>query len=77
MAITYGNLLPSWEHDIRKGFEECFRVLEDYGILIFKWNEAQIKLNDILKLADYKPLFGNRRHKTHWVVFMKTERMGK
>ena len=53
--------------------KECFRVLEVNGILVFKWNEEQIKLNEILKLTDIKPLFGNKRAKTHWLVFMKEE----
>lgn len=49
------------------------RVLEANGILVFKWNEEQIKLNEILKLTDVKALFGNKRAKTHWLVFMKEE----
>lgn len=36
-----------------------------------KENEEQIKLKDILKVIEYKPLFGNKRSKTHWLVFMK------
>ena len=47
----YGKLDNSWPQDIKKGFEECFRVLEPFGILIFKWNEEQIKLSEILKLT--------------------------
>ena len=46
-------------------------MLESYGILVFKWNEEQIKLSEILKNIEYKPLFGNRRSKTHWLIFMK------
>ena len=68
MAKKYGHLGNNWKEDIKQGFNECFRVLENYGVLIFKWNEAQIKLNEILKLTDVKPLFGNRRAKTHWLV---------
>lgn len=67
----YGKLNESWPQDIKKGFEECFRVLEPNGILIFKWNEDQIKLGQILKLAPQEPLFGDKRSKTHWLVFMK------
>ena len=47
------------------------RVLKPNGTLIFKWNEQQIKLSEILKAIDYKPLFGNKRSDTHWLVFMK------
>lgn len=71
LCKKYGHLGKNWKEDIKKGFDECFRVLENYGILIFKWNEQQIKLSEILKLTDYKPLFGNNRSKTHWLVFMK------
>lgn len=47
------------------------RVLKPNGTLIFKWNEEQIKLKDVLSTIKYKPLFGNKRAKTHWLVFMK------
>lgn len=67
----YGKLGEEWKSDIKKGFEECFRVLEPYGTLIFKWNEEQIKLSEILKLTNVRPLFGNKRAKTHWLVFIK------
>lgn len=74
MAQKYGKLGENWRDDIKKGFEECFRVLEDYGTLIFKWNEQQIKVSDILKLIKHKPLFGHKSgklQKTHWLCFMK------
>lgn len=67
----YGMLGHNWQEDIKQGFLECFRVLEKNGILVFKWNEEQIKLNEILKLTSQKPLFGNKRAKTHWLVFLK------
>lgn len=73
LAKKYGMLEETWKDDIKKGFNECMRVLDDYGILIFKWNEQQIKLREILDAIDYKPLFGNRRAKTHWLCFMKLE----
>lgn len=72
LAKKYGKLkLDSWREDIKQGFKECMRVLKPNGTLIFKWNEEQIKLNDILATIDFKPLFGNKRSKTHWLVFMK------
>ena len=74
LAKKYGKLSDSWPEDLKQGFNECMRVLEPYGTLIFKWNEDQIKLSEILKNIDYKPLFGNKRpktQKTHWLVFMK------
>lgn len=72
LAKKYGKLDDLWPIDINQGFNECMRVLKQNGTLIFKWNEDQIKLSEILKAIDCKPLFGNRRNKTHWLVFMKT-----
>ena len=72
IAKKYGKLnSETWKNDIEQGFNECMRVLKPNGILIFKWNEEQIKLKDILATIKYKPLFGNKRAKTHWLVFMK------
>lgn len=74
MAKKYGVLNETWQEDIKSGFSECMRVLEPNGILIFKWNETQIKVSEILKLIDYKPLFGHKSGKlsnTHWMCFMK------
>ena len=72
LAKKYGKLNPdTWEEDIKQGFNECMRVLKQNGTLIFKWNEDQIKLKEILSVIEYKPLFGNKRSKTHWLVFMK------
>lgn len=71
LGKKYGILKESWPIDIKQGFDECMRVLKPNGTLIFKWNEDQIRLPEILKVIDYKPLFGNRRSKTHWLVFMK------
>ena len=41
---------PPHSYDLGQGFKECWRVLQDYGVLIFKWNEKQIKLKSILRL---------------------------
>lgn len=71
LAKKYGKLSDTWKEDLKQGFSECMRVLENHGILIFKWNEEQIKLKQILDLIKYKPLFGDKRSKTHWLVFMK------
>lgn len=71
MAKKYGKLTDNWRNDIKQGFDECMRVLKPNGTLIFKWNEDQIKLREILDVIDVEPLFGNRRAKTHWLVFMK------
>lgn len=57
MAKKYGKLSENWKEDIKRGFEECMRVLKVNGVLIFKWNEQQIKLKEILDIIKYKPLF--------------------
>ncbi|EMM0854936.1 class I SAM-dependent methyltransferase [Morganella morganii subsp. morganii] len=71
----YGALdKESWRDDLTKGFGEAMRVLKPNGILIFKWNETQIKTSEVLALTDYKPVFGHpsgKRSNTHWVTFMK------
>ncbi|MFL2133037.1 SAM-dependent methyltransferase [Desemzia sp. FAM 23990] len=72
LAKKYGKLNPdTWQEDLGKGFNECMRVLKPNGTLVFKWNEDQVKLKDVLATTSYKPLFGNKRSKTHWLVFMK------
>lgn len=73
LAKKYGILSENWKDDLKQGFEECMRVLKTNGTLVFKWNEEQIKLKDILNCINYNPLFGNKRDKTHWLVFMKEE----
>lgn len=79
LNVKYGSLKDNWREMIRRGFSECFRVLEDNGVLIFKWNETQIPLKEILSLSPEPPLFGHRsgkHNKTHWVCFMKLRGMG-
>lgn len=74
LAKKYGKLTPDWREDIRCGFSECFRVLATSGTLIFKWNENDIPVSEVLSLTDEKPLFGNRfgkSAKSHWIVFIK------
>ena len=74
LAAKYGKLGPDWRDDLRRGFAECFRVLEADGVLVFKWNETQIKVSEVLALTPERPLFGQvsgRGHMTHWLVFMK------
>lgn len=71
LALKYGVLGNDWREDLRKGFAECFRVLRPDGVLVFKWSEAQVPLKEILPLVKHKPLFGERRSRKHWIVFMK------
>lgn len=75
LAQKYGKLNPiSYKDDLKQGFSECFRVLKDNGVLVFKWNETDIKTSEIIKLSPIKPLFGHKSgklNKTQWLVFMK------
>lgn len=59
LAKKYGKLPEDWPRLIKKGVDECFRVLEDYGVLIFKWNEDQITVKEVLKAIERQPLFGH------------------
>lgn len=63
IALKYGCLKGDWRAILRKGFAECFRVLDNDGVLIFKWSEVQIPLREILPLAPYPPLFGKQERK--------------
>jgi SAM-dependent methyltransferase len=74
MAKKYGRLPKDWADFLKRGFEECFRVLHPDGVLIFKWDEHRISLSKALYLAPHRPLFGHttsQNNKTHWCVFMK------
>lgn len=74
LTIKYGHLNGDWKDMLRKGFKECFRVLKKDGFLVFKWNESNIPVKEILALTDQKPLFGHKSGKymqTHWIIFMK------
>ena len=74
LAKKYGKLPVDWTVLISKGFRECFRVLDKDGVLIFKWNEAQISIKDVLSCTTHKPLFGHRtmiNNKTIWITFIK------
>ena len=74
MGKKYGRLGSDWRTDLRKGFAECFRVLKSEGVLIFKWNETQIPVSQVLMLTDQKPLIGHKSGKamnTHWLTFLK------
>lgn len=74
LAKKYGKLEGDWRKELAQGFSECFRVLKPGGTLIFKWNENDVPVSQILALTAAKPLFGNRcgkSAKSHWIVFLK------
>lgn len=71
LAKKYGVLSDNWQDDIKQGFNEAMRVLKTNGTLIFKWSEDQIPVKEVLTNLDVKPLFGDKRGKTRWLVFYK------
>jgi len=75
MRKKYGALDKStWRDDLRAGFAEAFRVLRPHGTLVFKWNETQIPVSQVIALTDQKPTIWQRTgkgDKTHWILFLK------
>lgn len=78
----YGCLnAETWQADIKKGFDECMRVLEDHGILIFKWSTSaaprpkrDVSIKEVLRVIQKEPLFGHpsgSKLNTMWFCFMK------
>lgn len=77
MGKKYGRLnKDTWRDDLRAGFREAFRVLRPQGVLIFKWNETQVPVSQVISLTDEKPAIWQRTgkaDKTHWIIFVKAE----
>jgi len=83
MVRDFGALNPdTWAKDLDAGFRECWRVLEDYGILIFKWSElCHKRLSQIEPYFPAEPLFTQitkntldsrgRTSRVYWCCFMK------
>lgn len=72
LALKYGVIEGDWKETIRKGFNECMRVLKKDGVLVMKWSSDQISTKDVLQVLPVRPLFGNRRGKSIFLVFMKS-----
>lgn len=82
VSVKYGCLSKeTWKEDILKGFNECWRVLDDYGTLIFKWSKSSdnrrrrdVSIENLLKILPIRPLFGHpsgSKINTIWMCFMK------
>ena len=73
----FGCLNPeTWQSDIKKGFTELWGVLDNYGVLLFKFSDYHIKFTEILKYIPEEPLIFNRtsstgKSETKWFCFMK------
>lgn len=73
LRLKYGVLPENWQPYLKSGFNECLRVLKPTGVLLFKWNSDQIKFSKVMKVFNQQPIFGDRRSKTRWSVFIKPE----
>lgn len=74
MAKKYGRLTGNWKEDMKKGFDECIRVLDIYGVLIFKWNEHDVTQKTILDIVKYAPMITQKtgkHNRTIWMTFIK------
>ena len=67
----YGKLQKTWTSDIKKGFDECMRVLKPRGTLIFKWSTRNITLKQILDVIRTRPIIYHKNNNTFFLVFMK------
>jgi SAM-dependent methyltransferase len=78
----YGLLISeTWQSDLKKGFAELWRVLKVNGVLVFKWNDHDIRCKHVLTLFPVEPIIGQvangdrKLHKsrscTVWFTFMK------
>jgi len=74
---SYGMLYKdNWREELRIGIKKLFDVLKPEGIFILKWCENSAKVEEVIKLFPYPPLFGsNTKSKGHtenyWIVFIK------
>ncbi len=75
MNKKYGSLnSETWEDDLKRGFNDLWRVLDDYGTLVFKWSESSITTRKVLSLFPEDPLYGHptaKSGKTKWFCFVK------
>lgn len=75
MRKQYGILGENWREDLVQGFKELWAVLDDYGVLLLKFNTWDISASAVLSLFPVKPLFGNiikkKPSSTFWFCFMK------
>lgn len=77
MALRYDYLYKdNWRKVLKEGINKLFNILKPEGIFILKWCENSVKVEEVLKLFPYKPLFGsNTKSKGHtsnfWILFLK------
>lgn len=76
LAKKYGTIdLVEWPNEFHKAFNEIMRVMKPTGVMIFKWNEEQIPIKEVLRAFGQQPILGDMRSKTKWSVFIKSEKV--
>jgi len=74
---SYGSLREeTWRQELQQGIKKLFDILKPNGIFILKWCENSKKVEEVLKLCPYPPLFGSNtksKGKTanFWILFLK------
>lgn len=72
MCKKYGRLnKETWPADIKKGFDECMRVLKSGGTLVFKWSTKDISFKQLLDVLQEKPVIFHKNNNTYFLVFSK------
>ncbi len=77
MLKKYGKLGYEWKDDVKRGFNECWRILKPFGVLLFKYADLSISVSEMLKQFPVQPIVGTRTKKsvsekgTYWFAFMK------
>jgi len=75
IETKYGALrAETWQSDLRRGFNEMWRVLRPGGTLTFKWADVHKSHDDVLGELEIEPLYGTttkKGTKVKWWVFHK------
>ena len=77
MLKCFGGLHPeTWQSDLKNGFNELWYILDDFGVLLFKFSDYHIKFENVISLFPQQPLFYNMTNSTgksdtKWFCFMK------
>jgi SAM-dependent methyltransferase len=79
ISTKYGALIDqgsgNWRWDLRRAFNELWRILKPNGTLVLKWNDTNIKINEILSLFPIDPMYGTLTKKgvnnTYFIVYIK------
>jgi len=72
----YGALsAETWQSDLRRSFDELWRVLSPGGTLTFKWADRHKSHSEVINLIGRSPLYGvtteKERGVTKWWVYQK------